>query len=78
LREAARLLVKSGRPNSRGSGLKSPKGIKIRCPICNQLDVRRSEQFRLLDQIMSPFHRDPLRCRNCRFRFYRRTDESEK
>jgi hypothetical protein len=44
----------------------------IRCPACAGFDVRRSYPAGFLDWLMSSVGRIPLRCRGCRYRFYRK------
>jgi DNA-directed RNA polymerase subunit RPC12/RpoP len=44
----------------------------IRCPACAGYDVRRSYPGGLRDWLMGSLGRIPLRCRGCRYRFYRK------
>ena len=41
-----------------------------RCPSCGGRDIRRSHSRKLLDALLGAFHRYPMRCRQCRDRFY--------
>ena len=43
----------------------------IRCPHCGGRDVRQSHSRNLLDAVLALVHRHPMRCRQCRRRFYR-------
>jgi DNA-directed RNA polymerase subunit RPC12/RpoP len=53
----------------------SPKSV--RCPECSSFDVRRSYPTGLLDAILNRRGLNPLRCRRCSHRFYRKLQPDE-
>jgi len=42
----------------------------MNCPSCGSSEVRSSKRFRWSDTILRAIGREPIRCRNCRERFY--------
>lgn len=50
---------------------------QVRCPRCGTQDVRKSLTKSLLDRITGMFALVPVRCRQCRHRFYRRGVDSQ-
>ena len=42
----------------------------LNCPQCGSTELRRSHHHKWFDRFYSPLHRQPLRCRKCRLRFY--------
>lgn len=52
--------------------MKTPSGEPIQCPSCGSADLRWSNQPHFLNFVMAFAFRDPIRCCDCGFRFYRR------
>ncbi len=49
----------------------------VRCPSCGARDVRHSMSHGVLDAIIGAFGREPMRCRQCQRRFYKRRPPKE-
>jgi DNA-directed RNA polymerase subunit RPC12/RpoP len=57
--------------------VKTPGGELVKCPKCGSTDVRYSDGIAIWDLVMWLRRKHAVRCRNCRLRFYARTDESK-
>lgn len=56
--------------------VKDYEGKFVRCPKCQSVNVRYSDSVRVRDVVLWFAKKHALRCRECRNRFYARTNEA--